>query len=115
MGGSGRVRRDDVRDLVGAGLDRARAVLAVQADGDQRDVVLGPAVDQPFEHLVEQLLERQVGQVVDLRLKSGEKIGGKLDKVGDKLVLLSQLTGADFFDAVVDVDSIAAVAVRAKK
>ena len=60
------------------------------------------------------VLERHVGQTVDLRLMSGEKIGGKLDKVGDKLVLLSQLTGADFFDAVVDVDSIAAVAVRTK-
>src|ERR671917_2686851 len=57
------VGRDDVRDLVGAGLGRAGPVLAVQADGDQRDVVLGPAVDQSFEHLVEQLLERQVGHL----------------------------------------------------
>ena len=63
---------------------------------------------------VRSVLERQVGQVVDLRMKSGEKIGGKVDKVGDKLVLISQLTGADYFDAVVDIDDIAAVAVRAK-
>ena len=60
------------------------------------------------------VLERHVGQVVDLRLKSGEKIGGKVDKVGDKLVLLSALTGADFFDAVVNLEDIAAVAVRSK-
>ena len=63
---------------------------------------------------VRAVLERQVGQVVDLRMKSGEKIGGKVEKVGDKLVLLTQLTGADFFDAAVDLDSIAAVAVRTK-
>jgi hypothetical protein len=60
------------------------------------------------------VLEKQVGQIVDLRMKSGEKIGGKLDKVGDKLVLVSQLTGAEFFDAVVDIDNIAAAAVRSK-
>ena len=60
------------------------------------------------------VLERQVGQLVDLRMKSGEKIGGKVEKVTDKLAHLSQLTGAEFYDAVVDIDGIAAVAVRAK-
>ena len=61
------------------------------------------------------VLERQVGQVVDLRMKSGEKIGGKVEKVGENLVLLTQLTGAEFFDGVVDIDNVAAVALRAKK
>lgn len=59
-------------------------------------------------------LERQVGQTVDLRMKSGEKLGGKLEKVTDKLAHVSQLTGAEFFDAVVEIDAIAAVAVRTK-
>ena len=36
-------------------------------------------------------------------------------KVGDKLVHLSQLTGAEFFDAAVDSADIAAVIVRTKK
>lgn len=58
------------------------------------------------------VLERQVGQVVDLRLSSGEKIGGKIEKVTDKLVQLSQLAGAEFFDGVVDLEQVAAVAVR---
>ena len=61
------------------------------------------------------VLERQVGQVVDLRLKSGEKISGKLEKVTDKLAHISQLTGAEFFDGVVDIDAVAAVALRTKK
>jgi len=60
------------------------------------------------------VLERNVGQVVDLRMKSGEKIGGKLEKVTDKLAHISQMTGAEFFDGVIDIDSIAAVAVRTK-
>ena len=61
------------------------------------------------------VLERQVGQLVDLRLKSGEKISGKLEKVTDKLAHISQLTGAEFFDGVVDIDAVAAVALRTKK
>lgn len=61
------------------------------------------------------ILQKNVGQVVELRMKSGEKIGGKVEKVGDKLVHLSQLTGADFFDGAVDTAEIAAVVVRTKK
>ena len=60
------------------------------------------------------VLERQVGQVVDLRLESGEKMGGKIEKVTDKLVHLSALSGAEFYDAVVDIEGISAVTVRTK-
>lgn len=61
------------------------------------------------------VLQRQVGQNVELRMASGEKIGGKLEKVNDKLAFLSQLTGAEYFSSVVVIDEIAAVVVRAKK
>jgi len=61
------------------------------------------------------ILQKNVGQVIELRMKSGEKIGGKIEKVGDKLVHLSQLTGAEFFDAAVDTADISAVVVRTKK
>lgn len=63
---------------------------------------------------VQTILEKQVGQTVELRMKSGEKIGGKLEKLNDKLAHLSALTGADYFDGVVVIDNIAAVVVRAK-
>jgi hypothetical protein len=53
--------------------------------------------------------------MVELRMKSGEKLGGKIEKVGAKLVHLSQLTGAEFYDAAVDLDAISAVVVRARK
>ena len=61
------------------------------------------------------ILQKNMGQTVELRMKSGEKIGGKVEKVGDKLVHLSQLTGAEFFDAAVDTAEVAAVVVRTKK
>lgn len=61
------------------------------------------------------ILQKNIGQVVELRMKSGEKIAGKLEKVGDKLVHLSQLTGAEFYDAAVDAGDISAVVVRTRK
>jgi hypothetical protein len=61
------------------------------------------------------ILQKNMGQTVELRMKSGEKIAGKVEKVGDKLVHLSQLTGAEFFDAAVDAAEVAAVVVRTKK
>jgi hypothetical protein len=60
------------------------------------------------------VLVRQEGQKVELRLHSGEKIGGKLEKVGDKLVHLSQIVGAELFEAAVAIEEIAAVVIRAK-
>jgi hypothetical protein len=60
------------------------------------------------------ILQKNLGLTVELRMKSGEKIGGKVEKVGDKLVHLSQLTGAEFFDAAVDTADVAAVVVRTK-
>ena len=60
------------------------------------------------------ILQKNLGQTVELRMKSGEKIAGRVEKVGDKLVHLSQLTGAEFFDAAVDTADVAAVVVRTK-
>ena len=61
------------------------------------------------------VLERHIGKVVELRLKSGEKISGKVEVVGAQLVHLSQITGAEFYDAVVVLDDIGAVTVRVRK
>lgn len=61
------------------------------------------------------ILQKNIGQVVELRMKSGEKIAGKLEKVGDKLVQLSQLTGAEFYDAAVDAADVSAVVIRTRK
>ena len=61
------------------------------------------------------ILQKNIGQVVELRMKSGEKISGRLEKVGDKLVHLAQLTGAEFYDAAVDAGDVSAVIIRTRK
>jgi hypothetical protein len=58
------------------------------------------------------ILQGSAGKTVELRLNSGEKIGGKVAQVNDNIVHLSSLTGAEYFDAFVDVKDISAVVVR---
>jgi hypothetical protein len=58
------------------------------------------------------ILQGNAGKTVELRLNSGEKIGGKVEKVTDNVVHLSHLTGAEFFDGFVDVKDISAVVIR---
>jgi len=60
------------------------------------------------------ILQGSTGQTVELRLNSGEKIGGKVEKVSDKVVHLSQLTGAEFFDAFIDIKDVSAVVIRTR-
>ncbi len=72
-------------------------------------------IDLQRNDTVHSVLEKNVGGMVELRLKSGEKIGGKVQKVGDKLVHLTQLSGAEFYDAAVDLEAVSAVVVRAQR
>ena len=58
------------------------------------------------------LLQGSVGKDVELHLRSGEKLGGKVAQVTDNIVHLSNLAGAEFFDAFVDAKDISAVVVR---
>jgi len=59
------------------------------------------------------ILQGSAGKAVELHLRSGEKVGGKVSQVTDNIVYLSHLTGAEFYDAFVDVKDISAVVVRA--
>ena len=61
---------------------------------------------------VASLLAGSVGKSVELHLRSGEKMGGKIAQVTDNIVHLSNLTGAEYFDAFVDVKDVSAVVVR---
>lgn len=61
------------------------------------------------------ILSKQVGQSVDLRLKSGEKLSGKLASAGVHLLHVSQLDGAEYYDAVVNIDDVSAIVIRTKK
>lgn len=70
-------------------------------------------VDFKADDTASSLLKRQTGQRVEVRLKSGEKISGKVEAVGEKAVHLSALSGQELFDAVIVLDDITAVLVRA--
>jgi hypothetical protein len=59
------------------------------------------------------ILQGNAGKTIELHLRSGEKIGGKVGQVTDNVVYLSHLTGAEFYDAFVDVKDISAVVIRA--
>ena len=56
----------------------------------------------------------QKGKRVTLRLRSGQEITGTLREATDKLVVLGELSGREFFDAAVPVAAIEAILVRAK-
>ena len=58
------------------------------------------------------ILHGNVGKAIELRLHGGEKIGGKVEQVNDNVVLLSRLTGAEFFDGFVNVKDVSAVIIR---
>jgi len=58
------------------------------------------------------ILQGSAGKTVELHLKSGEKIGGKVAQITDNVAHLSHLTGAEFFDAFIDVRDISAVVIR---
>ncbi len=61
------------------------------------------------------LLKARVGTPVTLMLRGGGEVGGSVVKVSGDAVHLGQLTGKDFYDAVVALDAIAAVVVRARQ
>jgi len=63
---------------------------------------------------VKSVLERSAGQTVGLRLKGSDELRGKVGKVGDKVVQLTELSGREFFDAVVPIEAIQAVVIKAR-
>ncbi|HVD95891.1 MAG TPA: hypothetical protein VNE84_07120 [Candidatus Limnocylindria bacterium] len=58
------------------------------------------------------ILQGSSGKTVEVHLRSGEKMGGKVSQVTENIVHLSSLTGAEYFDAFVDVKDVSAVIVR---
>lgn len=58
------------------------------------------------------ILQGSTGKSVELHLRSGEKMGDKVAQVTDSVVHLSNLTGAEYFDAFVDMKDVSAVVVR---
>jgi F0F1-type ATP synthase delta subunit len=63
---------------------------------------------------VGKVLTAQKGKKVTIRLGSGEDLSGTVKEVNGSLVQLSELSGKEFYDAVIALQSITAVIVRVK-
>jgi hypothetical protein len=72
----------------------------------------GSQVDLNASESVRQAIEQNTGKRVKLKLVSGQDIDGQVAKVGAHAVLLTELTGMEFFEATVRLDQVAAVIVR---
>jgi hypothetical protein len=64
---------------------------------------------------IQNILDREVGQRVILRLHCGEEMTGTVSKVGEWVVHLSALSGREFYDAAIRLDQISAVIVRVRE
>lgn len=73
-----------------------------------------PGVDLNSAEAIRHTLEQQTGKRVKLKLQSGQELEGKVSKVGSYVVVVSELSGMEFFDATVRVDQVAAVIVRVR-
>ena len=54
------------------------------------------------------------GKRVAIRLESGDQLEGTVTQVGNSLVHISKLVGKEYYDAVVSIDKVSAVIVRAR-
>ena len=60
------------------------------------------------------VLNNQKGKRVTVRLASGQELTGMVRETTSRLVVLGAITGREFFDAVVPVESVEAVLIRTK-
>ena len=64
---------------------------------------------------IKDILSDNTGKIVQLRFVSGGDIEGRVTKVGNSLVHISRISRLEFYDAVVSIDKISAVIVRARE
>ena len=66
----------------------------------------------PANATVVSTLNTNVGKSVTVRLAGGEELTGVVRAASDKTLILVQLSGREFFDAVITLASVQAVIVR---
>jgi hypothetical protein len=54
------------------------------------------------------------GKTIEIQLKSGGLLAGKLSEVGAQSILLKELRGKEYYDALIVIDDIAAVIFKAR-
>ena len=63
---------------------------------------------------VQSLLTSQRGKAVTVRLSGGQELTGKVRDANPRMVVLTGLSGREFFDAAIPLEKIEAVLVRTK-
>lgn len=71
----------------------------------------GDAAGIPAGDIPEVLRARQ-GKAVTVVLRSGKEYGGTVAEVRDKSVVLKNLSGKEFYDALIRLDDVSAVEIR---
>ena len=61
------------------------------------------------------ILRGQMDKYVEVQLKSGQRIKGRLASVKEKTVRLKKLSGKEYFDAFIQIDAIVVVIVQTKE
>ena len=56
----------------------------------------------------------QQGKRITLRLRSGQEMSGVVRQATDRLLVLGEVSGREFFDAVVPLDAVEAILVRVR-
>jgi len=75
-------------------------------------VVQAEPLSVPASASMAEVLASQVGKRVSVQLRTGEELTGVVRFVGDRIVVIGELAGREYFDAAVAVDAVAAVIVR---
>jgi hypothetical protein len=64
---------------------------------------------------IKTILEREIDLPVKLRLKSGTELSGTVVRVGVGVVQIAEVAGLEHYDAIVSLDDISAVLIKARK
>jgi uncharacterized protein (DUF608 family) len=86
----------------------ARSPVRAQSGGDAAVLNASQSMGDNLRHLAE------AKKTVELVLRNGKSYKGKLGAVGDHSVVVTQIAGRDFFDALVLIDEVVAVEVQAR-
>lgn len=82
-------------------------------------VLAGPALAQPLavsaKDTTQSVVAAQKGKRITLRLRSGQELSGVVKEASERLVVLAELSGREFFDAAIPLEAIEAVIMRTKQ
>lgn len=87
----------------------AAALCLTMVNASAQGIALSPA------DTVQSVVAAQKGKRVTLRLRSGQELTGVLRGASDRLVVLAELSGREFFDAVIPIEAVEAVIVRTRQ